>query len=357
MTHPATSAAPPPPVASGAPPRDPWGQPLRQWFWTHRPALALIGLSILIAELLTGSTPVTSLLNPIGVLFLVGLYGGGVLVIRDVAVRWNRGWAPVLFLGLAYGIVEEGIGTKTFFDWAEIGRPGFGPYTHWAGVNWVWAGELTLFHAIFSIALPIVLVGLVFPETRGRRFLSNRGLGWTFGAFGLTATTMFFLFDPRFALALPLLAGSLLAILLLVVSAWRFPAEWFHPRSRTPAASPRALFALGAGFVWGFFIVFLGLPGVFQNPLMTVTLGWALTATCFALLRWSIGERENASHVAYLALGLLSFFVAFAVVVEFLGDLFVFLAIAATLFLIVYLYRRYRVSSFGLPPGPAVSPS
>jgi hypothetical protein len=343
------------PLGSTSTSPDRFGSRAQRWIRRYRPALVLMGLSILIAELLTGSTPVVALLNPLGVLFLLGLYGGGVLVIREVTARWNRGWTPVLFLGLAYGIVEEGIGTKTFFDWAEIGRPDFGPYTHWAGVNWVWAGELSLFHAIFSIALPIVLVGLIFPETRGRRFLSDRGVVWTFVAFVVTAASMFFLFDRGFVFALPLLAGCLLACLLLVVAARRFPASWFRPRARTPTASPRGLFVLGAGFVWGFFIVFLGLPGLFRDPLLTVAVGWTFSAVCFALLRRTIGETEHDSHVAYLALGLLSFFVAFGVVVEFLGDLFVFLAIAVGLFLILHIYRRYRTSSSGVPSAPAVS--
>jgi len=234
-----------PPAPPPSPPSPLSGSGMRQWFRIHRPALALVGLSILIPELLTGSTPVASLLNPVGDLFLLGLYGGGVLVIREVALRWNRGWAPVLLLGAAYGIVEEGLGTKTFFDWAEIGRPNFGPYTHWAGVNWVWAGELTVFHAVFSIALPIALVGLLFRESRGQSFLSNRGLGWTFGAYLLTATLMFFLFVRTYVLAPSLVAGSLLAIAGLVFAAWKIPPEWLRPRTLRPTTSP------GASSFWG----------------------------------------------------------------------------------------------------------
>jgi uncharacterized membrane protein len=310
-----------------------------------------VGLSILIPELLTGSTPVAALLNPLSVLFLLGLYGCGVLVIRDVALRWNRGWAPVFFLGTAYAIVEEGIGTKTFFDWAEIGRPAFGPYTHWGGVNWVWAGELTLFHAIFSIALPVVLVSLVFPESRGQRFLSDRGLGWTFAAFLLTATSMFFLFDRGFVFPPQLLVGSLLAILLLVLTAWKVPTAWFRPRTPTPATSPRGMLVLGGVFVWGFFVIFLGLPGIFQDPFLTVALGWAFTGVCFLVLRRTVGAADHDSQVAFLALGLLTFLVAFAALAEILGDLFVFLAIAVTLYLMFYLHRRYRPSNPGVPEG------
>jgi hypothetical protein len=314
-----------------------WG-----WFRAHRPALILVGLSILIPELLTGSTPVASLLNPLGDLFLLGLYGGGVLVIREVALRWNRGWAPVLLLGAAYGVVEEGLGTRTFFDWVEIGRPNFGPYSHWAGVNWVWAGELTVFHSVFSIALPIALVGLLYPASRTQPFLSTRAIGWTFGAYLLTATLMFFLYDRPFVLALALVAGCLVAIGLLVLAAWKVPREWLQPRTGLPRISPRNALLLGAIFVWGFFLIFWGTPGPLKDPFLTVALGWAFSAVMLWALRASIGRSGNEAQVAYFSIGLLTFLLADAVLEEILGDLFVFLAVALALLLIFRVHRAYR---------------
>ncbi|MFZ0830088.1 MAG: hypothetical protein WAN40_03015 [Thermoplasmata archaeon] len=329
---------------------------LRQWLRSHRPALVLVGLSILIPELLTGSTPVAALLNPVGDLFLIGLYGGGVLVIREITLRWNRGWAPVLLLGAAYGIAEEGLGTKTFFDWAEIGHPNYGPYTHWAGVNWVWAGELTLFHAIFSIALPIVLVGLLYPVSRGRPFLSSRGLGWTFGAYLLTVTLMFFLFERSYVLSPPLVAGCLIAIALLVLAARKIPAEWLRPRSPLPRIAPRAALLLGAVFVWGFFIVFWGTPMLLQDPFLTVALGWTFSAVCLLVLRFTIGSAGNESQLAYLSVGLLTFLIFDAAIENLLGDLFAFLAIVAAVGLMTVLYRRYRSPNpvESIPAGLAV---
>lgn len=328
---------------------------MHDWYLRHRPALVLVGLSILIPELLTGSTRVASLLNPIGDLFLLGLYGGGVLVIREVTLRWNRGWAPVLLLGGAYAIVEEGLGTKTFFDWVEIGRPDFGPYTHWGGVNWVWAGELTVFHAVFSIALPIALTGLLYPSSRTLPLLTNRGVVWTFAAYLVTATAMFFLFVRSFPLAPSLIAACLLSISVLVLAAWKIPGDWLRPRSQLPTMSPRGAFLLGAAFVWGFFIIFLGLPGRFQEPFLTVATGWAFSLVCLLVLRARLGEREHDAQLAYLCIGLLTFFVAFAGLVEFLGDLFAFLAIGVAVYLMVHLFRMYRSApaSHSVPTGAA----
>ena len=56
----------------------------------RRPLLALVLLSPVIAEMLSGSTPPLEWLNPIAVLFLIWLYGAGVLVMRETAVRWRR---------------------------------------------------------------------------------------------------------------------------------------------------------------------------------------------------------------------------------------------------------------------------
>jgi len=352
--HVAGLASPPPPPS--AVPASSRGSDLRHWLRSNRPALVLVGLAILIPELLTGSTPVATLLNPVGDLFLLGLYGGGVLVIREVTLRWNRGWAPVLLLGAGYGIAEEGLGTKTFFDWAEIGHPNYGPFTHWAGVNWVWVGELTLFHAIFSIALPIVLVGLLFPTARGQPFLSNRGVGWTFGAYLLTVTLMFFLFDRPYVLTPWLTAGCLVAIAGLVLAAWKIPVGSLRPRATLPRVSPRMALLLGAVFVWGFFLVFWGTPGLLKDPFLTVAVGWASAAVCLLVLRSTIGAAGNDSQVAYLSIGLLTFLLFDATIEEFLGDLFAFLAIAMALWLTVHLYRQFRTASPAkpMPPGLAV---
>jgi hypothetical protein len=68
------------------------------------PALVLFLLAPLIAEVLFGATPITR----IGALIpVVPLYGGGALLIRELARRRGGGWARIALLGAAYAIVEE----------------------------------------------------------------------------------------------------------------------------------------------------------------------------------------------------------------------------------------------------------
>src|SRR5947208_14968567 len=52
-----------------------------------RPLLALVLLSPLIAEMLSGATPPLEWLNPIAALLLIGLCVAGVRVMRRLAVR------------------------------------------------------------------------------------------------------------------------------------------------------------------------------------------------------------------------------------------------------------------------------
>jgi len=57
----------------------------------------------------------------------LGLYGSGVILIREAMIRWKKGWASVFLLGVAYGIVEEGLALWTLFNplAQPVGRWGF----------------------------------------------------------------------------------------------------------------------------------------------------------------------------------------------------------------------------------------
>jgi len=98
----------------------------------------------------------------------LGLYGPGVILIREAKIRWNKGWASVFLLGAAYGIVEEGLALRTLFNPNSSVVGNLGVYGHWLGVNWVWTVGLVIFHAVFSIGLPIFVFGLAFPDLKSK---------------------------------------------------------------------------------------------------------------------------------------------------------------------------------------------
>ena len=150
-------------------------------FLRRHPVVCLLLLSPGIPEYISGSSPTSAIvLNPLMFGFQLvanlGLYGPGVLLVREATVRWKKGWATVLLLGAAYGILEEGVALSTLFnpDASPVGK--LGTYGHWLGVNWVWVAGIIPVHMIFSISLPILLLGLAVPRTRGESLLSRRGV-------------------------------------------------------------------------------------------------------------------------------------------------------------------------------------
>jgi hypothetical protein len=334
------------------PPRSSWVRPAGVLTFPRLPPLVarnlpwilLILLSITFAEFLTGSTFVlVPLLNPLSAVFLLGLYGAGVLLVREAAVRWKRGWPTVLLLGAAYGIAEEGLGTKTFFGPAGVGH--LAVYGHWIGVNWVWAVELATFHAVFSIALPIAVVALAFPETEGRSFLpTRRALGFVLGTFVATVGAMFVLFNRPEIPSAALVVASVAAIALLIVFAHRAPRGLGDLGvGRAVGASKLGPFALGAGFVWGFFA--LSWIGPALIPVAAVT-GIAILAWCVAvgvhLARHREEYRRPAARLEFV-LGSLTFSLVLASIYTVFGDFGAPLAVAGVVLLCLRLRARLRV--------------
>src|SRR3989442_7909153 len=81
----------------------------------------------------------------------------------------------ILLLGAVYGIIDEGLAVKSFFDptWMDLGP--LWVYGRWLDVNWVWAVWLTIYHAVVSIAIPIFLMEWIWPRVRGQPLTSRRG--------------------------------------------------------------------------------------------------------------------------------------------------------------------------------------
>ena len=132
-------------------------------------------------EFLTGSTSLGAVLTtfPAAFTFFVitwPTYALPVLLIREALVAWNKGVASLLALGIAYGALNEGLLAKTYFAVTPTSPPlggGLGE-GRWLGVNWPWVTEITLFHMIVSISVPVTLSFLLFPRSRQERFLSER---------------------------------------------------------------------------------------------------------------------------------------------------------------------------------------
>lgn len=138
------------------------------------PVATLFLLAPLIGEVLFGAIPLSRL--PFGLLGVVGLYGGGAILVRETVRRRRLGAGWLVVLGLAYGLVEEGLVLQSLFDQHYPGLDFLGYYGHWLGVNWVWLEFIVPYHAVFSIAIPIAITEMLFPEQRAGAWVSSRGL-------------------------------------------------------------------------------------------------------------------------------------------------------------------------------------
>jgi hypothetical protein len=142
-----------------------------------KPAFALLLLAPLIAEYLLGSLSFGQLgLFPL----MVPMYGGGALLVRELARRYGRGWPTIFALGLAYAVIEEGLATQSLFNPHYLGlhllRYGFIPAL---GIAGPWTVYVVVLHMAWSIAVPIGLVEMLFPRQRHAPWLGRAGLGVT----------------------------------------------------------------------------------------------------------------------------------------------------------------------------------
>jgi hypothetical protein len=119
------------------------------------PAWFLFFFAPLTAEYVSGSSPY---LNPFVLLANLLLYGPGALLIRELKVRWRKGWLAVFILAVAYVVAEEGLMLNTLFDPTKntAGRL-------W-GVNWVWSAGMLVVHSLVSIIMPILLAEAIYDE-------------------------------------------------------------------------------------------------------------------------------------------------------------------------------------------------
>ncbi|MED2040260.1 hypothetical protein P4V58_24500 [Bacillus wiedmannii] len=75
--------------------------------------LGLFFLSPLVAEYLLGNISISAIA---ALPFLALMYGCGSILIREITRRRGYGWPTMILMGLAYGILEEGLITQSLFN-------------------------------------------------------------------------------------------------------------------------------------------------------------------------------------------------------------------------------------------------
>jgi hypothetical protein len=292
----------------------------------HRaPALVLLFLAPTIGEVLFGAVPLSRL--PFGLLGLVGMYGGGALLVREMVRRRRLSAEWLVLLGLAYGILEEGTVLQSLFDRHYPGLAFLGSYGHWAGVNWVWSEFIVPYHAVFSIAIPIVLTELIFPGLRAEPWLSPAGivaaallLGLNGALLAVFQVGLFTNHAPRTSMWANV--GASLVAMALVVGAWRAaPSAAEAPPTEAPPASPRRmrLIGLAGGLAWfvGLRVLLIGngttLPAaavIIAGAAMAVLVWWQTALASPARRPWSAEQTYALVAGALPTSWLLGFLIA-----------------------------------------------
>lgn len=256
--------------------------------WQRRlaPAAVLFVMSPVLGELVGAALRLSYLGQPLRVPAIVCFYGGGVLLIRESAVRRGLNRWGVVLLGAAFGVIEEGLALQTIFN--PLGSDGDPVSGRVLGVNWLWAVVVGSYHVVWSIVVPIALVHLIFPTRAktvwlGRAPLAGVGVVFAIGA-GLFALISFLRSDFR------LQAWQVIATVLIA-----FGLVWAARRCTPPVprlsgvpAGPVRVFwtAWGAGLAWFFLHLIAFTDGV--GPFVWWTLGAVLFAVLigFTFGRW-----------------------------------------------------------------------
>ncbi|ASA77061.1 cation transporting ATPase C-terminal domain-containing protein [Thermococcus sp. 5-4] len=299
-------------------------------------ALILSLVSPIFAEVLSGSTPPLEVLtNPLSFPFLWAYYGAGVLLVREAWVRWGRNYVRLMLLGFVYGIVEEGLVIKSWFnpEWPDLDV--FSVYGRVWGVNAVWAVWLTIFHSLMSIAIPIMVVDALYPEFSNERLLGRKGITIALVSFGVSAVAFFLFLAPYRPPALQYFLTIVLTALLLLLSR-RVKREAIFKRG-IPKGHP---FVYGFGVSFALFFIFTAFPHSSVHPVVPSILGLLV-----ALHFYSTPARLDERGKYALAIGFLAFwFVPYDIILELNGARGEALLGVATFAVLAWKLRKMGVS-------------
>ena len=176
-----------------------------------------------LAEVLSQNVQLLTFLQPAPFLLVTLTYGVPVLVIREVSVARKLNNVGLILLGLAYGILNEGVLAKTLTLPAGAPLHDFAGYGQIALVQGGWSIFIVVWHALHSVFYPIVLTRWMFPLAASRRWFAAGRARWLLYALLILVAGLYSLYflnpvrsDPAvFALYAAATAGLVAAALTL----------------------------------------------------------------------------------------------------------------------------------------------
>ncbi|MFQ3544095.1 hypothetical protein Q7A53_08405 [Halobacillus rhizosphaerae] len=209
------------------------------------PAVLLFFLAPLFGEYLLG---ILSLSEIYYVLFLSPMYGGGAILIREVTRRAGQGTVMLLILGIAYGLIEEGIVDQMLFNPNYLAGQEWNSYISFLGMD----GRLTIYvlamHAVWSTCIPILLIEALFPERKLKPWLSKKGLGFVAALFIIGSAYLCYetKMEKHFFASVPQLLGTTLTVIILVIVSFKCK---YHTSVSLETPAPKPWFIGGVSFI------------------------------------------------------------------------------------------------------------
>ncbi|GAD79495.1 hypothetical protein VEZ01S_16_00440 [Vibrio ezurae NBRC 102218] len=283
-------------------------------------AYTLCILSPLIAEYLLGIWSFSQLQS---LVFLLPFYGVGALLIREFSRRYHLGWRGIFCLSLAFGLLEEGIITSSFFNpnYYHAGLLSFA-YLDWLGTSFFWVVYALGLHSLGSICVPILITELnIGHSLRNTPWLGKPALFFCGVVFAIAAASIHMGTQAAFPYRnthIQTLLICLLILLLLIVSIYP-KTNATGTKTATPVLAPSHRTVFLTTFTFG--LIFFGqhyLKITFGMTQQLVPLSM-LASYCggmLLLLKWSkAGDWGDAQQgalaksiiVMYSGLGLYQF--------------------------------------------------
>jgi hypothetical protein len=143
--------------------------------------LGLFFLSPFVAEYLLGNISISAIA---ALPFLALMYGCGAILIREITRHRGYGWPTLILMGLAYGILEEGLITQSLFNpsYANANLLSNAAIPE-LGISAWWTLFVLTLHTVWSTSVPIALI---------ESFMSNRKTTPWLGKVGISITSVLF---------------------------------------------------------------------------------------------------------------------------------------------------------------------
>lgn len=286
-------------------------RPRRERLWPC--ALALLFLSPLIGEVSSGSTPPLLVIQPFFLVFLTTLYGVFALLTHEVIARRRLGWGNVLLLGAAFGVFQEALVVQTWFNFMAPQSPihsvsGYGVV--W-GTSLNWALNLTIYHSVASITVPLILIAVFFPRRAPLPWFGPIRIvlltAWLLLLCGVMAVNVAFTQFAHDGYSGPplipyLLSAAFMLLLILLGVFVRFPAPRHNPTKRAPHLWTVRLVC--GGYMTLFFAFSILLPAT-KMPVIAAMAPMLLlfAAALWRVRSWSARAGWNERHLLSVAIG------------------------------------------------------